>query len=69
MTTTEQPVVTKRAYKKKAVPKAATKAKSTNASKKASTAPVKTTVITVAPDGIITITKTEETVSDLLGVK
>jgi hypothetical protein len=64
MTTTEQPVVTKRTYKKKAVPKAATKTKSTTASKKAAIAPVKTTVITVAPDGIITITKTEETVPE-----
>lgn len=63
---TKKPVA-KRAYKRKA--KMATKIKSTAAPKKVVAIPVQKTIITIAPDGIITIEKTEETVTEQVMTK
>ena len=60
----EKPVVKKRAYKRKANLKTATKIKSTIAPKKDTAIPILKTFITIAPDGSITISKTEETVTE-----
>ena len=61
---TEKPVAKKRAYKKKATPNRETKIKSTRAPTKTTAIPVLKTVITIAPDGVITISKTEETMTE-----
>ena len=62
---TEKPVAKKRAYKKKATSKATIKIKSTGAPTKAIAIPVQKTVITIAaPDGVITISKIEEIISE-----
>ncbi len=64
MSTKTKPDAKKRTYKKRA-----TKIKSTTALKKAVAVPVQKTIITIAPDGIITIEKTEETVTEQVMTK
>lgn len=56
MSSTEKPVVKKRTYKRK---KRKVTAKASNAPKKVTAVPILKTVITIAPDGVITIAKTE----------
>jgi hypothetical protein len=65
----EKTVVKKRAYKKRATSKKATKVKSTPAPKKPEAISTLKTVITIAPDGVITISKTEETVTEQVMTK